>query len=620
MQSGIRTGLGLGFGALKNLIRQTGGARQARQLIESVRQNLPILEMTGVPAIQATARRAAVRTGLTDELTAFPSAVSREGGNLGLMGTRSVPTARQLGQAPVPQFGPGAGTPRPPAGSRPTNTLVPQPMQGPRQRGGPLVRTAQDNVPAPAARTQFTEDLISQPVVQGPLRPPVQGPSMTGTPVQGRLDLRFPAGSRSAAEFTTAKGAVRPEGTAIGGQPYRGGPVATERNLETIRLNQAQPEIPRSAGVPEGQQSIFTSKLPDIFSGEYNIRPELLRQLPREVQERIGTVMMREAADLGPVAPRPAFGAGAGPAPVDPTVTAAFALNAARGADLVDPAIVAAIVNNAASGAKLVDLKALMSNPAVWAGLGAGGLGLAGVTVANMLSGDRTGETTAGSPPTLPPAQPPVAPLFRGEDGLPLEAPAPGPSALAAPPAPGNIDPSIAAPTVTAGNLQQGSATREALAQFAPGAAAVRRAVEPMSPEKYRNIEDYYAARAAYAGSADKQQELMKYMEGQSSTIGSELSSWAQSYPALAYEYQLRQRQLVNSAANQQGVGSITGRKVVAPIGSDDNASAVGHGEAVASAIVDGTPGARDLAAVTAPMPLPYLQRMSPRSAMYAGY
>jgi hypothetical protein len=389
----------------------------------------------------------------------------------GILGSRTVPTARQLGQAPKPQFGPGSGTPTPPAGSRPANTLTPQPFQGPRTRGGELARTAQDSVPSPAARTQFTEDLISQPVVQGAARPPVQGSSMTGTPVQGQLDLRFPAGARASADYTTARGAVRPEGTPIGGQPFRGGPVATERNLETIRLSQAQPGAARSAGIPEGQQSIFTSRLPDIFSGEYNIRPELLRQLPREVQERIGTVMMREAADLGPVAPRAAFGPGAGPAPVDPAASAAFA-------------------RNAASGAELVDLGALLNNPAFRAATGAAGLGLFGAGVAGMMPGDRTGGTTAGAPPSLPP----TTPMFTEADGSPLGAVAPG--VVTPPTATGNIDPSVAAPTVTGGNLQQESAAREALAQYAPGAAAVRRAVEPMSPERYRSIEEYAAARA----------------------------------------------------------------------------------------------------------------------------
>ena len=518
----------------------------------------------------------------------------------GILGSRTVPTARQLGQAPKPQFGPGAGTPTPPAGSRPVNTLTPQPFQGPRTRGGALARTSQDSVPSPAARTQFTEDLISQPVAQGAARPPVQGPSMTGNPVQGQLDLRFGPGARAAADFTTSKGAVRPAGTNIAGQPYRGGPVATDRNLETIRLSQAQPGAARSAGIPEGQQSIFTSRLPDIFSGEYNIRPELLRQLPREVQERIGTVMMREAADLGPVAPRAAFGPGAGPAPVDPVASAAFA-------------------RNAASGAELVDLGALLSNPAFRVAAGAGGLGLFVTGVAGMMSGDRTGETTAGSPPSLPP----TAPMFTEADGSPLGAVAPG--VVTPPTATGNIDPSVAAPTVTGGNLQQESAAREALAQYAPGAAAVRRAVEPMSPERYRSIEEYAAARQAYGQAEPEIQELMKYMEGQSPSIGGGLAMWAESNPVLAYEYQ--RRQLVNPAANQQSAESITTTTVTSPIGSQIDAAAVGNAQATADAAVNPSQGAFDMVGATAPQVQPnlqrvkeFIQRQAPRAAMYGGY
>lgn len=600
MQSGIRGG----FGLLKNLIQRAGGAKQARQLMESVRQVLPAAEMSGVRGISDPVRRAAVQAGLVDELTAFPSVVSQRGGNLGTLGTLDVRTSRQLGQAPVPQFGPGSRTATPPAGARTVNTLMPQPMQGPRPRGGALASTAQNNVPSPAARTQFTEDLISQPVVQGPSRAPVQGPSMTGTPVQGQLDLRFPAGSRAAAEFTTAKGAVRPEGTPIGGQPYRSGPVATERNLETIRLSQAQPEAPRGAGVPEGQQSIFTSRLPDIFSGEYNIRPELLRQLPREVQERIGTVMMRKAADLEPVAPRAAFGAGAGPAPVDPVVAAAFA-------------------RNAASGAELVDLGALLNNPAIRAAIGAGGLGAIGAGVAGMMSGNRTGETTAGSPPSLPLTQAPTAPLFTELDGSPLGTV--DPAVSAAPPAIGNIDPSVATPTVTTGNLQQESAIREALAQSAPGAAAVRRAVEPMSPERYRSIEDYAAARQAYTQAKPEIQQLMRYMEGQSSSIGGGLAMWASSNPVLAYRFQ--QQQLANPAAKQQSAESITTTAVTSPIGTQIDAAAVGNAEATAQAALEPTQGAFDMVDATRPQVQPnlqrvqeFIQRQAPRAAMYAGY
>jgi hypothetical protein len=423
---------------------------------------------------------------------------------------------------------------------------------------------------------------------------------MTGTPVQGQLDLRFPPGARASADFTTSKGALRPEGTNIAGQPYRGAPVATERNLETIRLSQAQPAAARSASTPEGQQSIFTSRLPDIFSGDYNIRPELLRQLPREVQERIGTMMMREAADLGPAAPRAAFGLGAGPAPVDPAVSAAFA-------------------RNAASGAELVDLGALFNNPAFRAATGAAGLGLFGAGVAGMMPGDRTGETTAGAPPSLPPA----TPMFTEADGSPLGVATPG--VLAPPTATGNIDPSVAAPTVTGGNLQQESATREALAQHAPGAAAVRRAVEPMSPERYRSIEDYAAARQAYSQAKPEIQELMKYMEGQSSSVGGGLAMWASSNPVLAYRFQ--ERQLANPAANQQSAESITTTTVTSPIGTQIDAAAVGNAQATADAAVNPSQGAFDMVGATAPQVQPnlqrvqeFIQRQAPRARMYAGY
>jgi hypothetical protein len=232
---------------------------------------------------------------------------------------------------------------------------------------------------------------------------------MTGTPVQGQLDLRFGPGARATADFTTSKGAVRPAGTNIAGQPYRGGPVATAENIEQIRgalaprmqVRALSEEV--SNKVAPGQGSFFLDNAPDIWTDAFRMRPELIRQLPREVQDRIGTVMMREATDLGPAAPRAAFGPGAGPAPVDPVASAAFA-------------------RNAASGAELVDLGALFNNPAFRAATGAAGLGLFGAGVAGMMPGDRTGETTAGAPPSLPP----TTPMFTEADGSPLGSAAPG--------------------------------------------------------------------------------------------------------------------------------------------------------------------------------------------------
>lgn len=601
MQSGIRGG----FGLLKNLVQRAGGARQARQLLQSVRQVLPAAEMTGVRGISEPVRRAAVQAGLVDELTAFPSVVSQQGGNLGAFVTGRVPTSRQLGQAPVPQWGTGSRSVTPPVGSRNVNTLVSQPMQGPRQRGGALVRTTQDKAPDLGAWPRYTEDLISPTSVQGPARPPVQGPSMTGNPVQGRLDLRFPAGTRSIAESTTTKGASRPVGTNVAGQPYREGPMLTERNKETLQLiadEALSSRLPRQAGgVPQGQGSFFLDNVPDIFSGSFRTRPDLIRQLPPEVQKRIGITMMREAADLGPVAPRPGFGPGAGPSVADAIVEQAFGVGAAQ---------------NAAGGAQMVDLGALLSNPAVRAGLGLGAITGLGFGVTNMMSGDRTGETTAGSPPDLPLVQMPTAPLFTEADGRPLGTV--DPVEAANPPALGNIDPSVAAPIVTAGNLQQQSAIREALSQNAPGAAAVMRAVEPMSPEKYRSIEEYAAAKQAYAQAKPEIQELMRFMEGQSPSIGGGLAMWAATNQPLAYQY--RQRMLKNDAANQQSIESRTGTTVTSPVGTKLDAAAVGNAEAIADAALNPSQGAFDRATAFAPQVQPYLQRQAPRSAMYAGY
>jgi len=71
----------------------------------------------------------------------------------------------------------------------------------------------------------------------------------------------------------------------------------------------------------------------------------------------------------------------------------------------------------------------------------------------------------------------------------------------------------------------------------------------------------------------------------------------------------------------------VTTQTPVTQLGSDTQANVTGNvifgGEAAAT----GNPGASDLAQATEPMPQPYLQRtqeliqrMAPRSRMYAGY
>ena len=607
----MNSGAGLGFGFLRQLVNAVGRGGGARQALNALKQLMPAGQMAS-PAINQATRRAAVNLGLADELTAFPSVVSARGGNLGLSGTRNVPTAAQLGQAPVPQWG-GSNIP---AGARPVNQLRPQPYQGPRTRGGDIVPTSTPTTGAAPTRTSFTEDLINARPPQGPARPPVQGPSMTGTRpeqrVQGELNLRFPAGARSTAQFTTRKGATRDVGTNIAGQPYRPGPDATARNIETARINAIADALEREAlegassafpRAPQGQGSFFLDNAPDIWTNAFQMRPDLVRQLPAEVQRRIGTTMMREVADLGPQAPKAAFGSGAVPAPVDTVVDMAFK----RGA---------------AAGNELVDLGAMLNDPKIRALFGLGVAGTVGAGIAGMMGDrNRTGETTAGAPPTGPAPE-----LFYESDGSVLGG-APGSLLGANPPAPGNVDPSAPTPQITSGNLQKDSADREARAQFAPAAAAVMRAVEPMSPEKYRSIEEYAAARQAYAQAKPEIQGLMRFMEGQSPTAGGGLAMWAASHPSLAFQYQAQQQALKNPAANQQSPESITTTTVTSPIGSEVSAAAVGNAEATSDAAVAPSAGAYDMVDVTRPQIQPNLQRVqefirqqAPRSAMYAGY
>jgi hypothetical protein len=117
----------------------------------------------------------------------------------------------------------------------------------------------------------------------------------------------------------------------------------------------------------------------------------------------------------------------------------------------------------------------------------------------------------------------------------------------------------------------------------------------------------------------------MKFMEGQSATIGSQLSEWAQANPALAYEYQ--RRQLVNPAANQQSAESITTTTITTPMGSETSANAVGNAEATGQAAVSPSQGSFEMVDATRPQVQSnlqrvqeFIQRQAPRSRMYAGY
>lgn len=225
--------------------------------------------------------------------------------------------------------------------------------------------------------------------------------------------------------------------------------------------------------------------------------------------------------------------------------------------------------------------------------------------------------TVPGEPLVTPnginqPEQPPV--LFADNDGTPLGSVG---SPEQSQPMPRRSDPTAPAPVITRGG-DRASEMREQLAQYSPRAAAVDRAMEPRSPERYKSAEDYYAARAAYANQAPVRQSLMKYAEGTGSSPAEStaLRTWAQSYPALAYEMQ--RRSMVNPEANQQTQQSVTTTTITTPMGTNNQANAVGNAEATAQSAVAPTQGSFDLRSATTPMEQPvltpaeeFLQRLS---------
>jgi len=213
--------------------------------------------------------------------------------------------------------------------------------------------------------------------------------------------------------------------------------------------------------------------------------------------------------------------------------------------------------------------------------------------------------------------------MFREPDGTPLgsQPVVPGYSYQ-----PRRVDPTAPAPVLTPGT-DQDSTRRAQLSQYDPSAAAIERAMEPRSPEMYKNIGEYYAAREAYATQAPVRQALMKFAGGFSydPAQAAQLEKWAGQYPMLAYE--LQRRSLINPAANQQTSESVTTTTVTTPMGSQIDANAVGNAEATAEAAVNPTQGNTDLRAVTTPQEQPqlrrtrdFLEQMNVRSRMYGGY
>lgn len=407
------------------------------------------------------------------------------------------------------------------------------------------------------------------------------------------MPLRYPAGTlavggRKLGNTTYGEGVEANIGAFLG-------PVPPPNRLNVMEaIEQGIPLTPRAPGGEVRGRSFFTE--PDPFTGRIEIDPRI-NPYPtsRVVLDTAGNVV-GDAVE----------------AVVDPVTKA---------------------TRNASGGIQMGDLNTLIdvlrNNPirsvGALGGAGLAGFGLSSV-IGNMMRGDE-GSVDLGqiNIRPLPPGEPVVTPtginqpeqspvLFADNDGTPLGSVG---SSEQKQYRPSQSDPTAPAPITTRGG-DRASEMREQLAQYSPRAAAVDRAMEPRSPERYKSAEEYYAARAAYANQAPVRQSLMKYAEGTGSSPAEStaLRTWAQSYPALAYEMQ--RRSMVNPEANQQTQQSVTTTTITTPMGTNNQANAIGNAEATAQSAVAPTQGSFDLRSATTPMEQPvltpaeeFLQRLS---------
>ena len=470
---------------------------------------------------------------------------------------------------------------------------------GPRTRGGDIVPVNPQAAPGP--RREIPSESFMRPTVENVPVVPSSDTRQLG------LDLRFPAGARSSREVMSSKGAIRPEGSNVGGQFYNP-EAASVRDLRDAGTYEGFRYSPMSADpFLDGQTNLFAPK------------SEVEQAIERFNIARMGGM----SAPAGRQAPVPEFGRGAlvrsgmddlpvenvrvsvdSPAPRASTLEELvnqgkvnFNNTYAKSMDNVSM--------NSATGSRQVDLSKMLSDPRILAALGATGLGVVGVGMMNQGGGEEA------AAPQAPVSQDPdlriaerltgdlnANPLFREPDGSALGGSFSEQSEL------GRLlreiqsssraNPDSNAASVTGGNDQRRSVMREAIQQADPVAAAVMRATEPMSPEKYGSAAEYYAARQNYADQPSIRAQLASQMEG-------DMATWAKTYPALAYE--LQRRSMSNPQANQQSVESVTtpyqtGTQMGSQVENNAPANAFYAGEAS----VKGEQGAQDLKSATDPI------------------
>tara|TARA_R110002012_G_scaffold221420_1_gene392949 strand:- start:946 stop:2667 length:1722 start_codon:yes stop_codon:yes gene_type:complete len=482
----------------------------------------------------------------------------------GLMGTRDIaPVARR---APVPEFsvGPGSSAPGSSArgfsGSSPSEIISGIPVRE-QVRPISMPRTVRPGAAQPQApRPEFPNN-ITPPQSELPPPPPMNvrpTGTMTNT-VQGRLDLRNPAGSTAQQAYTTSRGVQRQAGGSTGGQMYNPQSAATPSASAQIR------SMARGGGplMDRVDSPSYLNRIPD---GQLSI-PSAVRRTVDTSNAAAGLV---DEAFQVPAALRGVL----------PTNEGTFLTN------LSDPRVIAALTGAGALGA---------------------GIGTGTYLRRTQQQDDRFEGQMPMSDPTdggLPAAElEQIVRLVEEGKGIATGVTDIASSLQKELETPRGSDVKTNTPTSVISNDGNNERRREVQQGNNDLNAIIDKYTEPMSPEKYSNIADYYRDRDNYA-SQDSRRDLLAAAVAELSGLQSEnMLKWAQNHPGLAY--QLLQRQGLSAPeANQQTVSSVDVKTPVSAIGTNAEEAAYTGAS---------SPGSSDVNLATAPYLADQKERLSPR-------
>ena len=421
--------------------------------------------------------------------------------------------------------------------------------------------------------------------------------------IQRQLGLRAPGGARATRPYTTSKGALRSEGTNVGGQYYRPDSMSDPGNETVIRgsLEAAQAvSPPRTVRTPAGQLEMVSPTGTVMFPRPVGSSPSApvrasignVTPLPGRgvaLDPSVDDVVVRNPVrpSIGNVAPLPGRGVALDPS-VDDVVSRTVAAVRSPGLKFVnlnDPTLQRLLLGGLGVGSFAAGISAMQSEGDRKRAEGQMPMTNAEEATPSVASIDQLQAEQAG----IDMGRALAARLFTDESGRPLAESGNGGASEA---------------------RNRREATRAAVQQGGDrAAAAVARAMEPRDPSSYKSAADYFAAEREYA----QQQGMRGLMRqageqlAQRMQTEAQLGAWAEANPHLMYR--LQQQQLANAAMDQQTGMNYQGEVVNAAMGSDPGNNAAGFGESQARAEM-GDIQANDIAQATAPFVQPTLENL----------